>query len=160
MEVSFQTGSLLKSSWLSLPLGLRRLFFPKIDMSGFFGHVHFGKKCVSAQIWSKHPPRYSKILSGSLQEALQRHSEVTSEAICVSNALGQSWKAFCAKTIVFFCQSGATDLKRRRVAKATCTKYRACAQKLSAVFRSLATSGARPELPRPSEPRQINLFGE
>ena len=23
-------------------------FFPEIDMSGFFGHAHFGKKCVFA----------------------------------------------------------------------------------------------------------------
>ena len=27
-------------------------FFPEIDMSGFFGHAHFGKKCDFAQIWS------------------------------------------------------------------------------------------------------------
>ena len=27
-------------------------FFPEIDISGFFGHAHFGKNCVFAQIWS------------------------------------------------------------------------------------------------------------
>ena len=27
-------------------------FFPEIDISGFFGHAHFWKKCVFAQIWS------------------------------------------------------------------------------------------------------------
>ena len=27
-------------------------FFQEIDMSGLFGHAHFGKKCVFAQIWS------------------------------------------------------------------------------------------------------------
>ena len=27
-------------------------FFPEIDMSGFFGHAHFGKKCDFAQIRS------------------------------------------------------------------------------------------------------------
>ena len=27
-------------------------FFPEIDMSGFFGHAHFEKKCDFAQIWS------------------------------------------------------------------------------------------------------------
>ena len=64
------------------------------------------------------------------------------------------------KTIVFFCKGDATDRFRRRVAKATCTKYRACAQKLSAEFRSLASSGPRPLIPTPSEPLQINLFGE
>ena len=43
-EVSLQTGSLLKSSWLSLPLGLRRFFFcPEINISGFFGHAIFEK---------------------------------------------------------------------------------------------------------------------
>ena len=26
-------------------------FFPEIDISGFFGHAHFWKKCVFAQIW-------------------------------------------------------------------------------------------------------------
>ena len=30
-------------------------FFPEIDMSGFFGHAHFGKMCDFAQIWSKYP---------------------------------------------------------------------------------------------------------
>ena len=46
-------------------------FFPEIDMSGFFGHAHFWKKCDFAQIWSKYRPRYSKILLGSSQEALR-----------------------------------------------------------------------------------------
>ena len=27
-------------------------FFPEIDISGFFGHAHFWKKCVFVQIWS------------------------------------------------------------------------------------------------------------
>ena len=35
VEVNFQTGSLLKSSWLSLPLGLRRLFFQKLTCLDF-----------------------------------------------------------------------------------------------------------------------------
>ena len=30
-------------------------FFPEIDMSGFFGHAHFGKMFDFAQIWSKYP---------------------------------------------------------------------------------------------------------
>ena len=29
--------------------------FPEIDMSGFFGHAHSGKKCDFAQISSKYP---------------------------------------------------------------------------------------------------------
>ena len=46
VEVSFQTGSLLKSSWLSLPLGLRR-FFPSnlhfwiVWTCPFLKSVHF-----------------------------------------------------------------------------------------------------------------------
>ena len=56
-------------------------FFPEIDMSGFFGHAHFGKKCDFAQIWSKYRPRYSKILSGSSQEALRRLSEGSQKAL-------------------------------------------------------------------------------
>ena len=27
-------------------------FFPEIEMSGFFGHAHFGRKCNFGQIWS------------------------------------------------------------------------------------------------------------
>ena len=64
------------------------------------------------------------------------------------------------KTIVFFCKSDATEYFHRRVAKATCTKYRACAHKLFAVFRSLAVIGPRPVLSTPPEPLQINMFGE
>ena len=37
-------------------------FFPEIDMSGFFGHAHFGKKCDFAQILSKYPPRYLSLI--------------------------------------------------------------------------------------------------
>ena len=54
------------------------------------------------------------------------------------------WKEKCAKTLVFFSKSAASDYFRRRVAKATCTKYRACAQKLSAVFRGAAGIGPWP----------------
>ena len=36
---------------------------------------------------------------------------------------------------VFFYKSDASDHFRRRLAKLTCTKYRACAQKLAAEFR-------------------------
>ena len=155
MEVNLQTGSLLECSWLSLPLGLR-CFFSEIDISGCFGHAHFWKKCVFTGIWSEYPPRYSKILSGGSPEAFRS----LSETICVSKALGQSWKAFCVETIMFFCKGGATDLFRRRTAKVTCTKYRACAQKLCAVFELAPTTGPRPVLPTPQEPLQINLFGE
>ena len=56
-------------------------FFPEIDNSGFFGHAHFGKKCVFVQIWSEYPPRYSKILSGSSQEAFRRPSGGCQEAL-------------------------------------------------------------------------------
>ena len=49
-------------------------FFPEIDISRFFGHVPFWKKCDFAQICSKYPPRYSKILSGSSLEGLRRLS--------------------------------------------------------------------------------------
>ena len=51
MEVSFQTGYLLKSSWLSLPLGLRRLFFQKLTCLDFSDMPIFGKSDF-AQIWS------------------------------------------------------------------------------------------------------------
>ena len=54
------------------------------------------------------------------------------------------WKEKCAKTILFFSKSGATKCFRRRVAKATCTKYRACAQKWPAVFRGAAGIGPWP----------------
>ena len=121
------------------------------------------EKCNFAQIWSnihldtqRDSQEALRRPSGDPQEAVRR----LSETICVSKALGQSLKAFCAETIMFFCKSGAIDLFRRRVAKATCTKYRASAQKLSAVFRSLATTGPRPVLPTPLVPLQINLFGE
>ena len=127
-------------------------FFPEIDMSGFFWTCPFFatvRFCfdlvkISTSILKETPGK----LSGGLQEALRR----LSEAICASKALGQSWKAFCAETIVFFCKSGATDLRRRRVAKATCTKYRACAQKLSVFFDGGLGSGTRPVLSRPPEP--------
>ena len=32
-------------------------FFPEIDMSGFFGHAHLGKKCDFAQICTRDNPR-------------------------------------------------------------------------------------------------------
>ena len=63
-------------------------FFPEIDMSGFFGHAHFGKQFDFAQIWSKYPPRYSKRLSEGSEEALRR----LSGAICASKASDQLWK--------------------------------------------------------------------
>ena len=61
-----------------------------------------------------------------IQEALRR----LSKAICVSKSFNQSWMEKCNETIVFFYLKHVTDLFRRRVAKVTCTKYRACAQKL------------------------------
>ena len=51
MEVSFQKGYLLKSSWLSPLLGLWRLLFQKLTCLDF-GTCPFSKKCDFAQIWS------------------------------------------------------------------------------------------------------------
>ena len=105
-------------------------FFPEIDMSGFFGHVPFWKKCDFAQIWSKYRPRYSKILSGSSQEAFRRPSGVPQEAvrrlsetICVSKALEQSWNEFCAETIMFFCRKWRDRVFCLHGSDVTCTKY-------------------------------------
>ena len=78
-----------------------------------------------------------KMLSGDSYEASLSLLEATGWP-------DQSWEENLTNSYVFFCTSGATDLFRRRVAKATCTKYRACAQKLSAVFRGLAGIGPRP----------------
>ena len=50
MEVSFQTGYLLKSSWLSLPLGLRRLFFQKLTFLDFLD-MPILEKCEFPYIW-------------------------------------------------------------------------------------------------------------
>ena len=97
---------------------------------------------------------------GSSPGALRRLQKASPSSLEAPGEPDQSWKGNLMNSYVFFCKSDATDQKRRRVAKATCTKYRACAQKLSAEFRSLASVGPRPVIPRPLEPLQINLFGE
>ena len=155
MEVSFQTGSLLKSCCLSLPLGLQRFFFQKLTCLDFLDMPIFAKSEILLRFGQNiHPDnqRYSQEAlrrpSGGPQEAVRS----LSETICVSNAFGQSWKTFCGETIMFFCNSGASDLFRRRVAKATCTKYRACAQKLSAVLADGSGIGPRHVLSTPREP--------
>ena len=64
VEVSFQKGSLLKSSWLSLPLGLRRLFFQKLSFLDFLDMPIF-EKCVFPYIlwlfqkWLPRPNHYA-----------------------------------------------------------------------------------------------------
>ena len=58
--------------------------------------------------------------------------------------LGASvWKEKGPKNIMF-CSANVRRHFHRRVAKATCTKYRTCEQNLSAVFRSFPTTGPRP----------------
>ena len=46
VEVNLQTGYLLKSSWLSLPLDLRRLFFQKLTCLNFLDMSLFGKGVI------------------------------------------------------------------------------------------------------------------
>ena len=95
MEVSFQTGSLLKSSWLSLPLGLRRLFFQKLTCLDFSDMSLFGKSVILLRFGQNIDPgtqRYSQEAlrrpSGASQDTLRR----LLEAICVSKALDQLCK--------------------------------------------------------------------
>ena len=77
MEVSFQKGSLLKSFWLSLPLGLRRLFFQKLTCLDFLDMPTLGKSVILLRFGQNiHPDtlRYS-------QEALWRASGSSQEAL-------------------------------------------------------------------------------
>ena len=120
----------------SLPQGL--LFLKNI--SEILRHAHF-QEIELLPIFGQniHPDT-----QGDSQEALWRLSEG------ISQLSGGIWwarsvlKQKCVETIVFFCKSGATDLFHRRMAKVTCTKYRACTQKLFAV------SPTEPTLPQSS----------
>ena len=63
VEVSFQTGHVLKSSLLSLTLGLR-FFYPEIEISGFldmpiFESVHFLTSDGFFQKWLPRPNHYA-----------------------------------------------------------------------------------------------------
>ena len=73
-------------------------FFPEIDMSGFFGHVHFGKKCDFAQIWSKYPPRYSKRLPGSSLEGLRGLSGDSLRPSVSPRPIESTWRRQAAAT--------------------------------------------------------------
>ena len=84
-------------------------FFPEIDMSGFFGHVPFWKKCDFGQIWSKYLPKYSKRVPGSSQEGLRGLSGDSLRPSVTPRPWNSVWKAKCVETIVFFCKSGATE---------------------------------------------------
>ena len=103
-------------------------------------------------------------LQEAFQEALRRLQTALRrpwEDSLRQSGLGTTFEEKCtAETIVFFCKSGATDLFRRRVEKAKCTKYGAGAQKLFAVFWNFPGLDQGPYLPIPPEPLQIDLFGE
>ena len=127
VEVSSQKVPLLGCS-------RRGFYFWKINISEILRHAHF-EEIAFLLIFGQnvHPdtPRDSQealqVLSGDSQKASPSSLEATGEP-------DQSWKENLTNSYVFFCRKWATDLFRRRVAKVTCTKYRACAQKLSAVF--------------------------
>ena len=55
MEVSFSDNVFSEKLQAVSAAGPPAVFFPETDMSGFFGHAHFGKKCDFAEIWSKYP---------------------------------------------------------------------------------------------------------
>ena len=66
------------------------------------------------------------------------------EELALNGIEKSDWKKIRQIHMCFSVESGAGDLFRRRVAKVTCTKYRACAQKLSAVFRKFPVSDQGP----------------
>ena len=82
---------------------------------------------LSRRLYRTSPGSFLTSSLGSFQEARRR----LSEAVYVSNALEHIWNI---------------------MAKVTCTKYHACASKLSAVFKLLANVSPRPVLARPPEP--------
>ena len=130
------------------------LLFLQNEQFWRFKTYPFWRNLTFANILWKYWPRHSKRPSGATLEALRRFPGVL---LGDKSAL----KGKCDETIMFFfCKSDATDHFCCRGAKVTCTKYHACAQKLSAVFTNGSGSSARPVLPTPPEPLQINLFGE
>ena len=68
------------------------------------------------------------------------------------SGFGITFKGKSGQIMLFFCKSDATDHFRRRMAKATCTKYRACEQKLAAVFANGSSVGPGRVLATPPEP--------
>ena len=111
---------ILKSSPMlgSTPQGL---LFLKNNNFWNFETCPFWRNCIFAHIWSLRRP------SGGFQKASPSSLEAT-------GGPDQSWKGNLTNSYVFFCRKWRDRVFRLHGSEATCTKYRACAQKLSAVF--------------------------
>ena len=87
----------------SLPQGA--FFFWRNDIPEILRHVHFEQNAILLSFGENidlDTQRDSREALWKLSEGSQETLRELPDAICVSKALGQSWKAFHAETIMFF----------------------------------------------------------